>query len=239
MNNSCIKLFLHLPKCAGTSIRVLLSNLFQDRIIEDYESYYGYPLKDRFTFILASLLQDIQVDKSKIVYGHFFPIKYIYGLPNKDVKLVTILRDPIDRLISHFRYWKSGDFSSHYLWRQMMYEHWSFMDFAMNSELRNFYTQYLVQVPLAYFSYIGLYENLISSVPACLQALGEEFDGDIKLPVINVTQSEVRTKLTDNELSELRDYHAEDYCLYHYAKLRYHTKCSPYYINNANNLERD
>ena len=72
-----MRLFLHMPKCAGSSIKKLLELNNKDLLILDYESFFTEPKTERDKKILQCLEQPEILNTEKIVYGHFFPVKYI------------------------------------------------------------------------------------------------------------------------------------------------------------------
>ncbi len=83
-------LFLHVPKCGGTSIRRFLDDRFDAVRLElqsDRDDWHG----------------SLQAAKTApLVYGHFSAdqLEQIRG----DAFVFSFLRDPLDRLVSHFRY---------------------------------------------------------------------------------------------------------------------------------------
>ena len=168
------------------------------------------------------LFHPLDVEAGKVVYGHFFPIKYIGGANRSEFKLVTILRDPISRLKSHYAFWMAGDYSDHHIWRKMKALNWSFEDFAFSDEMRNMYTQYLAGVSLGSIDYIGLFETMDASVAGCLTTLGIAFDGKIALPRDNVGPRSEAIDLSSAVARELRNHHAEDYLMYEFAKKKFH-----------------
>lgn len=149
-----VGLFVHLPKCAGTSVHALLAETAPDRLVVDDAGSCVAPgvpatvFEGRSADPLAALA-------GRIVYGHFMPAKYLRNNPaGRPVRVVTILRDPLDRLVSHYRYYTTlreapvvGD--PHLIGRHnavleaMLREPWSFERFALAEPLRNIYAQYL------------------------------------------------------------------------------------------------
>jgi len=221
------RLFLHMPKCAGTSVGDLLKKVSKTEVSLDYgDSFFRVPLPARNVRLLDSLMHPIEPPPHKIVYGHFFPVKYIGATLNRGdgrrLRLVTIVRDPIDRLRSHYEFWRSGEFSDHYLWRKLKSEDWSFEEFAFCKEMKNYYSQYLFQIPVGAFSYIGLFERLEQSVRGCLDALDIEYDHVSTVPMLNRSQLEPAIVISDTTRSELMAHHSEDYLIYDYARQTFH-----------------
>jgi hypothetical protein len=221
-----MRLFLHMPKCAGTSIKRILETLKSEKIFFDYESFFKIPKSKRSEKILNSFNNPTRINENEIVFGHFFPIKYIGDKIPINFKLVTILRDPIERLISHYYYWNKGDFSHHYLWRKMRQNNWTLSQFIMCSEIQNLYDQYFCQCPLQFFSYIGIYENLVESTQKCLSSIG--LSGNFTdIPHYNITSNKLSLELSDSFIKEAQDFHALDYLIYKYAIKKFHSHFKP------------
>lgn len=214
-----MKLFLHMPKCAGTSVLNILENNLKDNLIKDYDSFFKVPQEKRSEKIKESIKLKISFPEEKIVYGHFFPIKYLANSQNKKI-LVTILREPIQRLQSHYKYWNSGDFSDHYLWRKMKIQSWTFEDFALSSEMQNFYLQYFVDINLSDFNFIGIYENLDFSIAKCMEKLNVKCDK--KIPHLNITDSSKSIYLNIDIYEKIKKFHSKDYEIYEYAVNKFH-----------------
>ncbi len=87
--------FVHIPKCAGTAIRKLLEKTYgRDSLVGVYD-------------VVAHQNKREYIESGKVIYGHFGTEYYRdYSGPKFTV---TVLRDPVDRLVSHYSYWKSAN----------------------------------------------------------------------------------------------------------------------------------
>lgn len=217
-----MNLFLHMPKCAGTSVREVVLGIFGSRVIFDYETFFSLPSDVKEKVIKNARGNPTVVDDENLIYGHFYPIKYLGNAAPRSFRLVTILREPIDRLVSHWTFWQEGNYDSHYLWRKMKAEEWSIERFIMSSEMQNFYSQYLTLCPVRNFSYIGLYENLEESVQRCVEIFGVGKESVISVPWLRRTERSLLTSLSESFVSEAREFHQDDCDLYEYARSTFH-----------------
>jgi len=127
-------LFDHLPKCGGTSLNVYL------------EAHYPR----RKTFSINGINPTASVEYFKnlpqrkrhgydLVKGHFAHELINYAHP--ECLRVTVLREPVDRIISHYYYAKRTQ--SHYLYSKIHSSKMSLEEYAtsdLSGELRNWYT---------------------------------------------------------------------------------------------------
>lgn len=96
----------------------------------------------------------------KVIHGHFSASKY-KDFPSH-IKRIAWLRNPIDRLLSHYFYWKqlpvsnqSGDLHRYVIENQL-----SLLDFAKLPAIRNHVTQWYINIPLSEFYFVGIHEFL-------------------------------------------------------------------------------
>ena len=100
-NNKPIYLFMHLPKTAGTSMRNLLAqNYSREQLV------YVYPERQGVWLDTIEQYGSDKLDGVRMMYGHFhFGIHdLIDGYPTK---YITMLRDPVQRVISTFYHYRA------------------------------------------------------------------------------------------------------------------------------------
>jgi hypothetical protein len=153
---------VHLPKTAGTSFAAALDNHFRTRFLRDYSDFpINTPQPERNRAALQAGLRNGERNFADIdcIHGHFLPIKYLLLMHQREVKFVTWMRNPVERILSHFHHWKkSDDPPSAPLHRRVVEENWSIERFCLGPEMRNLYWQFLWGFPIDYFDFIGITE---------------------------------------------------------------------------------
>ncbi len=97
---------IHTPKAGGTSLLALWKQAFgDDRVLMDYDDPPGNPSANYIIDPVswAGLRPTVFPDHIKVVHGHFRPHKYDLL---EDVFRLTMLRHPVDNMISIYCYWK-------------------------------------------------------------------------------------------------------------------------------------
>jgi Galactose-3-O-sulfotransferase len=85
-------IFLHLPKTAGSTLRGIIERQYGSRsILPLYESKFGEEL---------AAIPPNQMDRLRVVMGHFY--FGAHASLSKPSTYITVLRDPIDRIISRY-----------------------------------------------------------------------------------------------------------------------------------------
>mgnify|MGYP001074546860 CR=1 FL=1 len=216
---------LHTPKAGGTSFKMLLENHYKKGFKSDYiDIPINKPLKDR--------LEDIDLFKSKMtfikrrifkyrfkcVHGHFLISKYSAFIDNKDVKYITWLRDPLERLISHYYYWQRAYNSetSAPLHLKVIEEGWTLEEFCLSKEMQNMYSQFLLDFPIERFDFIGIMEYFDDDVKFFSESFLKTTINEI--PHLNVRAKKENEYIKDESLiNKIRQFHQKDYQLYNFA----------------------
>lgn len=153
---------VHLPKTAGTSFAAALDGHFRIRFLRDYSDFpIITPQPERNRAALQASLRNAESEFADVecIHGHFLPIKYLLLVHKREVKFVTWMRHPVDRVLSHFYHWKkSYSPRSAPLHRRVVEENWSVERFCLGPEVRNLYWQFLWGFPINYFDFIGITE---------------------------------------------------------------------------------
>lgn len=117
-------IFVHIPKAAGTTLNRILEQQYKPTRI--------------FAIKVLTFQQDLQRLKSlpesdrqkiKVLRGHFH--HGMHTLLPTDSVYMTVVRDPVDRLISHYYYVSS--LPNHYLHDQIKTQHMSLKDYACSN----------------------------------------------------------------------------------------------------------
>jgi hypothetical protein len=156
---------LHLPKTAGASFGKSLIDYFGDDLLRDYsDKPMSKSPDERNKYALQSSINiaNSRLANVKCAHGHFLPIKYLLvSTGSNDIKFITWMRDPVDRMISHYNFWqRSYDPNTsmpHH--KKVIEEEWTLEQFCLSPQFRNLYSQYLWAFPLRYFDFIGITEH--------------------------------------------------------------------------------
>lgn len=219
INPKTFLISVHLPKTAGTSFGFALEGVFGNRLLRDYGDA---PLESKFRNPETVPLKYLVF--ADCIHGHFMPIKYLRGVDDDlgpaNVAFVTWMRNPIDRIISHYHYWRRnyGRELALPMRREMNENNWSLERFCLGPELRNLYTRYLSGVPVGEFSFIGITEHYEED----FNYFSSEFlSRDLRFDKLNVANIQGRYDITESFRKEIERVHSSDMFLYSKAlKLR-------------------
>ena len=152
---------LHLPKTAGTSFGAALDGHFGTALLRDYADLpLNTPPHLRNRAALKAGLDMPAAESAACVHGHFLPVKYLPLADIREVRFVTWMRHPVQRLLSHYAFWRRTPPPSpvHAVHWRMHAEDWSLETFCLAPALRDVYAQFLWAFPLETFDFIGITE---------------------------------------------------------------------------------
>jgi hypothetical protein len=154
-------LSVHVPKTAGSSFRSVLMAVYGDRLYLDYSARMNRPTGARGEFEAARRRSFRAVPRNaRAIHGHWPLAGYADGFP-KAARIVW-LREPVDRLISHYFFWKQsrGAVDDHPLRHELWDSGMSLIDFARKPQMRDIVaTHYLRGYDLSDLSFVGITEH--------------------------------------------------------------------------------
>jgi hypothetical protein len=222
-------LFLHIPKCAGSSLRCILSDYFQQIYKED-EIFI--PNANHNINFLSTYFQQIcelyEYDKMKVVLAHckYNDLKHMNVHSNYKI---TFLRDPIERIISHYYFFDYENTKTHLIdlqidefvklcnyYGNVMCDWLGLLD--LNDEL----IEHLIPERINEFDFIGCVETFKQDITTLNQLLNDWFGISYELD-IHIVENKNNNNIQKTDLTELYEkikpfvININDYKLYKYV----------------------
>ena len=156
---------VHIPKTAGSSFREILAARFGARLLLDYSDR---PLAPGFHW--RRLKQRVNPPDGRTgietaydcVHGHFVADKY--DALDKPVRCIAWLRDPVQRTISHYEYWKRVPDLRNPDCRRLIEQDLPVEDFAALPRMRNVMTRFFGSRTPRDFFFLGTVETMVESL---------------------------------------------------------------------------
>jgi hypothetical protein len=215
-------LFVHVPKTGGTAVKgALIETYGPENVYSDYTDEPGHPLK-KISIDPDGYLRQRQAKLAnelagrRVVVGHLWFKKY----ERAHLRFVaTVLRNPIERAISHYFFWLSTCWPSHPVHAYVLAQSLSFRQFARLPMIRHLYTGLFFRgVDMSAFDLIVPYETLRMRWPFISRQLG------VEAPLADANRTEALLPdywqragdiLADNKgLAELREIFRSDLNFY-------------------------
>jgi len=168
---------VHVPKCAGTSLGDGLACAYgQEQIFFDSGDRLLDPRApinvDRKKYLREfDSIRDSLLAGKRVVHGHFCTRKY----DSLRAARFTMLREPLDRLISHYLFWGHLASHGHSMHDRFLSERPTIIDFARMPEFRHFYRDVIfLDVDMRTFDLIGSMENMDQAMAALQKLIGKK-----------------------------------------------------------------
>ena len=160
-------LSVHIYKTGGTTFRNLLAGLSGIEVVFDYGDMplarAGPARMLKSAYRTARAYADVRRAMSRgdhrrvFIHGHFLASKYNLLFPFAG--LVTWLRDPVERVASHYHFWLRHPNRKHPICRRLIAERLSLSEFAEVDGMRNVQSKLLGGRDIAEFDFVGITEE--------------------------------------------------------------------------------
>lgn len=244
-----LNVFVHVPKTAGTSLRTRVIDRHGPEDTWVYSASSGlYFRADKLLFqpaetdtrrvralkhwvftpvtrgliycnnMRADSIDEVHAEANAVI-GHFPHTAFDDLPPTREVRKFTVLRNPLARMVSHYRYLQSYRRVGRHLLGWMKNNNLSlpFREFALSDPVQNFQTR-LTGTNLNEYAAVGLTENLSEFL--CLAGLANHVTD--ALPHHNRTVLGNNIGGITNDPGFVRDFvefHAADYAAYEEARM--------------------
>jgi hypothetical protein len=156
--NKKLIISIHIPKTGGTAFLQVLKASVPDILYLDWGRGGSNPVFRHGKRVAVQLqsIADLELGEGlSVIHGHFEMGKYLSKFP--EAIYVTWLRDPVERLISHYFFWQRRPFMDNPLCNRLITEQMSLEDFALLA--RNVQHRFLSPAGVERFAFVGITEE--------------------------------------------------------------------------------
>jgi hypothetical protein len=203
---------IHIPKTAGTSLlNVLQKKYSSNEICTIKRKVLTGNSNERNSEIIKNSISK----NHKILHGHFFykEIEPIVNL-NKNVKIITFLRNPIDRVISNYLFFKQRINEKKVEKSELSRKNETLMEYARLEESQNRQSKFLEGLNPEKLYFLGIMETFAEDINILTKKLEINFSD---IPVLNKNTESGNFQISENELDELKSLNQKDLLLYQNA----------------------
>jgi len=219
---------VHIPKTAGTSLRVGLERALGSRLLLDNEDR---PLArgPEHDARRARSAAEVRADPDRLVrdydavHGHFVASKY---LPlGERAQFAVFLRDPVSRTLSQYRHWRRDPNAPNPIAARICDGAVGPADLAEMPEYRHIYADFLGGIDLARFAFVGLSEHYDTSLALFRAVFG------IDLPVLHENAGSGPAEADDigaDELARVKAAQTDNALMYDRGRRRFEALCTAF-----------
>jgi hypothetical protein len=209
---------VHIPKTGGVTFREVLGELAAGRMVQDYADRPLAP-RGRWRALRERFRRPELPEGTRVVHGHFVAAKYWRVHP--EARFVTWFRDPVERLISHYHYWRREPDPENPLCRRLLEERLSLLAFAALPELRDVHVRFLGGVPPERFAFVGLTERFEEGMALFQRLFCPELRYESARRNANPARSGERYEIEPAERDAIAALNRADLALHARARARY------------------
>lgn len=149
---------VHTPKAGGSSIRHILQAAFGSACLSEYSDDPANPASERNIDPARFFARNRELPPEiKCIHGHFHPGQFKLG---GDVFLFTMLRHPVENIISIYTFWKTLNSQCQPVHDYFLRENLGIIELAQLPILRWLYSKtYFGDFEMGHFNLIGRHDN--------------------------------------------------------------------------------
>ena len=210
---------VHIPKTAGSTFKdLLIESLGQGQICLRYGQT---PLRHRSEGKPVPPLVIPEGAPCAVVHGHFVADRVIVP-EGAEVRYVVWLRHPVERLISHYFFWKRKPYMDQPLCRRLLEEDLTVQEFASLDAMRNLQSFFLGGTPPGRFTFIGVTERFDESIDRFNAIFGTNLN---RCWTVNANPNKLaggyRAEVGERVYEAIAEMNAADMALYAQARASY------------------
>ncbi len=216
---------IHVPKTGGLTFRDVLEALTEGHLQRDYGDRPLAPPTLRQRVRLATARPHLQPD-TRAVHGHFIATKYWRRYP--EARYMAWFREPVERLASHYHYWKRRPDRKNPTCRKLIEEDLSIGAFAALPEMRDVQARFLGEVPPERLAFVGITERYDESMDLFRRAFYPDLPARSERVNVNPEREGERYELDAATRTEIEQLNAADMALYEAALRRFEALVAEY-----------
>jgi hypothetical protein len=199
---------IHVPKCAGTSFRLLIDKLYGNGVWHNYG----------IIFSKESAKADLIPPGTQIIHGHFLADAFDGVLPSR--RYITWVRHPVQRLVSNYYHFLRSPDMRDDCCRHLHEGKLSIREFSDLEWMQNEICRYLAGKAIDEFEFVGVLEEFAQSMRLFCATYG--FVSFKEFPHANTNPDRIdrHYALSEEDFAYIAERNRADLALYDEAVLR-------------------
>lgn len=205
-----------MPKTGGMTFRTHLERIYGKKLVFHDYTPCGHPdyKNEPPPPYLLKILRNPK--KPTIIHGHFLMRRYTH-IPN--LNYITWMRNPVDRLISHYYFWLRGPDPNHEYCNKLVKKGLSITAFAQL--MSNMFSKRFAPLDIKDFAFIGLTEQFNNSLKLFYAMYAPDKQPDMSIYENRNVANQSGWKLSNKKRRKIEKINSKDMKLYRQAQERF------------------